>query len=660
MKRLNVLFYINQQLFSEHHIHLNALLNLLLSDNKVDLRILADSIQQVQDMKSNLNEETNIDWLTIEEMQEKHFKANSNEPLDVSDLIEEIHAATNVILLTGKRTIRRASSKAYAVKTIPYIHDLKETEMENHLIEMAEQFPYFIVESLVWNNGGACKSSVLENKIMYHTPILDHVDRKKAFANRNYVCDFFASPNNTKKKIDKLVENLKKEINLLTWRNSEQDGLIDKSLEVDLGIISVSEQLSYHEELAALLQFMDYGKKGKPVILTRTKLFERVLGTDYPLFIDNSRQLKHKVVKTFQQQDLYQLAAKRCYEAVVPYQFTEAKTRLMETLWKFNQSSPTILFAGHDFKFLTPFMEACRKDGFNVLVDKWHGHKDHDEEESFRLLELADVIFCEWGLGNAVFYSNHKKTEQKLFIRVHRQELETDYLLNVDFNQVTNIIAISPYMLEEFIRLKQIPRKKMKLIPNMINKQSFRLPKTQEANYHLGMLGIIPKLKRLDRAIDIIEKLWKHDNRYKLFIKGKLPHELKWMKSRKEDTAYFESVFNKIEQTPWKDNIVFESHGPNVAQWFTKIGFILSTSDIEGFHLAPMEGMVSGTEPVVFNWPGSDMVYPDSNIVTTVDEAVDLIIRLNKEQSVKQDYDTFTEKYDEENVIHKLKELVFS
>ena len=43
--------------------------------------------------------------------------------------------------------------------------------------------------------------------------------------------------------------------------------------------------------------------------------------------------------------------------------------------------------------------------------------------------------------------------------------------------------------------------------------------------------------------------------------------------------------------------------GPDVGTWLRRIGFILSTSDDESFHLAPAEGMASGAVPVIRSWP---------------------------------------------------------
>ena len=64
----------------------------------------------------------------------------------------------------------------------------------------------------------------------------------------------------------------------------------------------------------------------------------------------------------------------------------------------------TILFAGDDFKFLNNFIKKS-KEKFNILIDKWDGQMNHNQNKSFELLDKADIIFCEWCFGNIIFYS---------------------------------------------------------------------------------------------------------------------------------------------------------------------------------------------------------------------------------------------------------------
>jgi len=55
--------------------------------------------------------------------------------------------------------------------------------------------------------------------------------------------------------------------------------------------------------------------------------------------------------------------------------------------------------------------------------------------------------------------------------------------------------------------------------------------------------------------------------------------------------------------------VVFDDAGPDVAAWLRRIGFVLSTSNDESFHVAPAEGMASRAVPVIRHWPGAETIY---------------------------------------------------
>ena len=55
--------------------------------------------------------------------------------------------------------------------------------------------------------------------------------------------------------------------------------------------------------------------------------------------------------------------------------------------------------------------------------------------------------------------------------------------------------------------------------------------------------------------------------------------------------------------------VTFDGFGGDVAAWLRRVGWVLSTSDDESFHLAPAEGMASGAVPALLPWPGADTIY---------------------------------------------------
>lgn len=294
----------------------------------------------------------------------------------------------------------------------------------------------------------------------------------------------------------------------------------------------------------------------------------------------------------------------------------------------FPKDKKKILIAGHDLKFAKFIMEAIEaRDDLELLVDHWQGHDKHDVERSRTLLNQADTIFCEWGLGNAVWYSQNKKTGQRLVIRLHLQEITTRYPDQFNHAAIDAYIMVSPYWFEKFVHEFSLERKKCKMVFNLVDTELMDKSKTEDFKFHLGLIGDVPQRKRLDRALDIFEKLYSCNKKYKLFIKGKRPEEHPWMKSisRKPEMDYYQTQYQRIQDKGLGDSVIFEGYGP-IDTWLQKIGYVLSVSDFESFHLAPAEGMASGALPIILDWAGSSTIYPEQCIYSTVDEACNAIL----------------------------------
>lgn len=638
MNQLKILIYLNERTYFQQRNTFETLLNYLSSDGKVKITILAQTAELFEKMKPALEGRPYIESISEEAWSnragEKHF-----------DVLLLLDAASDSVAIEG----------ASFQQEIPFLPEQDLDKMPSEALAKIAACSYVIVDSLIMKKK---LENQMKGEILY-LPNIKVAPQAGVFINRRNFVDISGEKLAQEKRasLEKLLEESLEGNTFFDWRFSgEQSQYYCPEAEEDIGVI-----LPGYSSAASKAAFLDYGSKGKPVILPKNEYFQSILGVDYPLFIKDINEIKGKLAQLFDDQKLYASAAEKCTSAAQEFDYELNKQALLDAVWSAydnKTAKKTILFVSHDFKFLQSFIDICRQSNLNVLIDKWDGHKTHDEEKSLQLLEKADIVFCEWGLGNAQFYSHHLLEGQDLYIRVHRQELETSYLQEVNYEKVTNVITISPLMMEEFQRLMGIPREKIKLIPNMIDTNKFKLPKKKNAKFNLGIIGILPKLKRLDLAIAIFEKLWEEDNRYQLHIKGKLPAEISWMKSRVKEMAYYDQLFTKIENAPWKENVIFSPFGSDIAEWLTNIGFILSTSDLEAFHLAPMEGIASGAAPIVFKWNGAELIYPSSVIVTNIDEAVEQIKRISNKPELCKTYQELPKNYDIRNITTMLMELI--
>lgn len=273
-----------------------------------------------------------------------------------------------------------------------------------------------------------------------------------------------------------------------------------------------------------------------------------------------------------------------------------------------------LLLVGHSLSFCEPVARRARGGGAAVREDRWRTHREHDEEASAAALAWADVVLCEWCLGNAVWYSANKLDGQRLVVRFHRMELETDFPGEIDLERVDALVFVARHVLESACERwgwdPDNPR--FHVVPNGVDAGELALPKRPGAELTLAIIGWVPRLKRLDRALDVLEALRARDERWRLLVKGREPWEYPWMAGREEERGYFGDLFERLERTPGlREAVAFEPHDDDVAGFLGGAGWVLSTSEVEGHSVALAEGMASGAVPVILGRPGAAEQYEE-------------------------------------------------
>lgn len=299
----------------------------------------------------------------------------------------------------------------------------------------------------------------------------------------------------------------------------------------------------------------------------------------------------------------------------------------------------TVLVAGHDLKFARAWLDHLQEQGATVLLDEWTDHAGHDEDRSTELLSRADTVFCEWGLGNAVWYSRNVRPGQRLVVRVHAQELRRPYLRRIDHRAVDAYVFVGELMRDAAVRSHGVPREKTVVVPNYVLADALDLPKHPGAEHVLGMVGMVPQAKRIDLAVELVARLRERDDRFRLRVKGRRPEDYPWMAQREDETAFYRAVDERIHalnDRAGAEVVSFDGHGDDMPQWYRGIGTAISVSDLESFHLTLPDGAVSGAAPVSLAWPGADLIYPREWLVASVPEMTDRIAGLTADPEFRE------------------------
>ncbi len=379
-----------------------------------------------------------------------------------------------------------------------------------------------------------------------------------------------------------------------------------------------------HPELDASLELstkvLEMGALGLPVVLNRTPMHESLFGSDYPLFANTEDEVVD-VLEAVADPITYASARRRCLDAARDFTLDAAAGRLRSYLRQAFPPVPAgtkktrVVVAGHDLKFFGRMLDHLESlSSVELRVDRWHGLGRHDPEASRELAEWADVIVCEWCGPNAIWYSEWLKAngrpDQRLIVRLHRFELYGTWPARLDIDVVDRVVCVSPHYADLTRKMTGWPDDKIVVIPNWVDVAQFDRVKLPGVEHHLGVIGLAPWRKRLDLAVDVLEELRRDDPRFTLFVKSKLPWDLPWIWNRSKERESFEGLFRRIRRSPMlAQAVVFDPSGPDVASWLRRVGFVLSTSDDESFHLAPAEGMASGAVPALLGWPGAETIY---------------------------------------------------
>ena len=347
--------------------------------------------------------------------------------------------------------------------------------------------------------------------------------------------------------------------------------------------------------------------------------------------------------------------------------------RLRDVFISDDRVSPSrrICIAAHDFKFIDPYVSYLRAIGHQVVRDEWGWGEPLNIRRTGMQQAWAEIILCEWGLANAVWYSANRKEGQRVYIRVHLQEVNErarKFGFQIRIENVEKIIFVSDDVRRQAMEIFGWPEEKLVVVPNFLLTDEYRLhEKDLKPVIHLGMVGIIPRRKRFDLAVEVLYTLLRRGYAARLYIKGPRPEEVEFMTapSRRGELEYYRAIYSRIEEDPLlAENVIFDPWGNDVALWYRNIDFILSPSDFESFHYALADGVLSGCQPLVWPWNGASALYRTAWIVNDVDAAVQRILEFRMKsrderlECAQENHRFLFERYGHERIFSDLSHIL--
>ena len=410
---------------------------------------------------------------------------------------------------------------------------------------------------------------------------------------------------------------------------------------------------------------------GKRVITYPSDIHKDMLGDNYPYYVENFEDFINLInLNKYNKNQLKRLSDKVFKKHSLKSSSDNLSNNNFFKKDLINpEESKKICFVGHDYKFIDPYVSYLKSKGYSILRDRWEWGEPIDINMTKNIYNWSDIIFCEWGLANSVWYSNNNIDEKPIYIRVHLQEINAKALKfgkKINFNSIAKIIFVSERVRDEYIKLFNIDSNKTIVIPNFVLDDEYILNSKRQIGTQvtLGMVGIVPTRKRFDRAVSLLEMLINSGIDAKLKIKGHRPENLDFMHgpARKVELDYYYKIYEEVDNNPKLKNLItFDDWGNDVAIWYQDVDFILSPSDFESFHYALADGVLSGCTPIIWNWDEANVIYNDDWIVNSNQEAFNRIlfkIKSSNFDKLKMNREFIIKRYGKDEVFGLLSETI--
>ncbi|MEU3506957.1 glycosyltransferase family 1 protein [Streptomyces longwoodensis] len=265
------------------------------------------------------------------------------------------------------------------------------------------------------------------------------------------------------------------------------------------------------------------------------------------------------------------------------------------------------------------------------------GESDYHEEVERLMrphLDWADTVFLEWAAGPAGMLTTIDPGTTRVVVRLHSYEAFTRWPHMTDFSRVDDLVFVAPHVkdlttsLVPMLRGEHAPR--FHVLDNAMDLAGFDRPKSPEARFNLGLVGISQVAKDPKWAIDVLQRVRKHDDRYRLLLVGG-DMDRRTSKATRDYLREFEEILEPLEES---GAVVRLGPTDDVPGKLVDIGTILSSSVREGCHVGLMEGAASGAVPVVRDWPfyagkpnSARTLYPEDWVVGSPQEAAERILK---------------------------------
>jgi glycosyltransferase involved in cell wall biosynthesis len=228
----------------------------------------------------------------------------------------------------------------------------------------------------------------------------------------------------------------------------------------------------------------------------------------------------------------------------------------------------------------------------------------------------AELVWLEWCWDHAVWATTSGVLGGRpCLLRLHSIEaLQTDFPDRVNWDAVGAVITVGAdiaALLAERQKALAAPGR-LHVVPNGIDIARFA-PGSPDRR-RVAWVGHLEPKKNPMLLLQIAQRLCAADPRYSVHVAGAFT-----------DLRTLRYLRRLVPRLGLQGALHFDGPVADMPAWYADKGVLLSTSMYESFGLNIGEAMAVGAFPVVHDFPGADLLWPEECLFAGIDEAVALI-----------------------------------
>ncbi len=256
------------------------------------------------------------------------------------------------------------------------------------------------------------------------------------------------------------------------------------------------------------------------------------------------------------------------------------------------------------------------------------------------ILRARDVVFTDWVDRGAVMTSLMAEPQTRLVVRFHGVDSLSMWQFLMDWSRVDDVVFVSEHLQASVNALigAQLEGVRQHVIGNTVDFDRFPAESSEQAPRTLALVGWAQKVKDPLWAVEVLALLRQTDPTWRLKLIGAdMPKNAR----RASEDAYADAFRERVLRDDVSEAIEYVGFTKDLPRHLRDVGFALSTSLRESWHIGVLEMVAAQAVPVIRNWPvyarygGARKLYGDW-VVDTPEQAAERILAHSDPQVWRQ------------------------